>query len=1147
MSDHLETFIEPELEVRIVALVLGEASDFEKEELERLMEENPELALFRNRMTLLHGMLEEIGEGESVDDEAEDWKLPTEKRGKLLETLGEKPAAVEDSDVLVPERPAVWNRTWFRGLVASAAALAFLVLPAFFLLSTSENRSAASYGGTSDRLESMLLADSASIEDHSRAVDQDGAEFFFSDSREDVIDQKVRTRRLAQKPRGSEVDNLSVLSVTAGSEIQSPALNEELRESVSDQNIRGLSQSLAGESDETAIRNFRTVSPRVAEEPSAATIDDLISQATTAAPAEDSPMAFGINGVAFPGPSDELEFDFVAPESEEAPAPFPTMPAPGQGVATSPRSAGKGLFGRLFGREPRQGDQPEETPPKSHRLDETMEMDLDVAANEAFELTDEEVAEVETLGRRNLRLTDRVDRESEGIADKRSSGWMSGNRTIQSNAKADDQTGEVEAESLAVTEPVRDGLVNKPDEGNSHSLFKRADAKKSMEAESAPFAAPAGDVGLRLAGTETGMAEAEVTRRLGDEIAAAREKLERSRELLSSSGEVDTVRRQMAEIRTQIEEQEIEISEKKGVLGIESSEVEKSDDLSRIAAELTKLRKDQNPPQSPTVGYATDYDFQAPGASESESSILKDVQVDNLAENNSEIRTQLEELEALQIELKEIRQITQRVFADASIQSPDQIREMLTALQDELVRTTEKNRELHETILKRESLPREVLATEQPFSTFSLHVGDVSFKLAHASLTKGQWPDAGRIRIEEFINAFDYPDPIPGERDRVSATIEQAIHPLMQQRNLLRISMRTAAEGRNSATPLRLTFLIDSSGSMARFDRRETLRRAFSQLVGQLRESDRVNLISFARKPRLVSEGVPGDRGEELVELVATLPEEGGTNLEAALELAFAKARETFDGRAQNRIILLTDGAANLGDADPERLSRLVESMRNQGIAFDTAGVGAEGLNDEILEALSRKGDGRYYLLDSPEDADDEFARKIAGALRPAAKNVKVQVEFNPRRVGKYQLHGFEKHRLKKEDFRNDKVDAAEMAAAEAGVATYQFEPLPDGEGDVGSVSVRFLDMATGQMVEKRWPIPWQPTLPRLEESPEALRLASIGTFTASKLKGDPLGDLVEWSDLAEMTGSLSPPTQKQPAVTQLNEMISRARAIAGQ
>ncbi len=309
----------------------------------------------------------------------------------------------------------------------------------------------------------------------------------------------------------------------------------------------------------------------------------------------------------------------------------------------------------------------------------------------------------------------------------------------------------------------------------------------------------------------------------------------------------------------------------------------------------------------------------------------------------------------------------------------------------------------------------------------------------------------------------------------MACQIEQAIHPFMMQRNVLRISLRTSATGRPANIPLRLTLLLDNSGSMERPDRRQAIRKAFEALAAQVKPNDQVTLISFANQPRLLAERFSGSQVADLVQLVETLPSEGGTNLEAALKLAMEKASEgiTPDNAAglQNRIVLMTDGAVNLGDANPASLSQLVLQMRDQGIAFDAAGISAHELNDAVLEALTRQGDGRYYLLDSAEDASAGFAEQIAGALRPAAKNVKVQVEFNPDRVGRYKLLGFEKHLLKQEDFRNDKVDAAEMAAAEAGVAMYQFEAKPDGRGDIGSVSVRFQDLATGTMIERRWPI----------------------------------------------------------------------------
>ncbi len=438
----------------------------------------------------------------------------------------------------------------------------------------------------------------------------------------------------------------------------------------------------------------------------------------------------------------------------------------------------------------------------------------------------------------------------------------------------------------------------------------------------------------------------------------------------------------------------------------------------------------------------------------------------------------------------------------------------------------------------------ETNAAVEAFSTFSLHVSDVSFKLAAAALAKGEWPEASKIRIEEFVNAFDYGDPLPGKNERVSCAVEQGIHPFLQQRNVLRVSMRTSAEGRAANTPLRLTFVLDNSGSMERADRQATVRKAFSLLSQQLTPIDQVTLISFSRQPRLLAENISGTEAGKLVQLVEQLPSEGGTNIEAALQLAFEKTASHKTPGAQHRIVLLTDGAVNLGNANPESLSRMVESMRESGIAFDAAGISADGLNDEVLEALTRKGDGRYYLMDSQEDADDSFVQQIAGALRPSASNVKVQVEFNPKRVGQYKLLGFEKHLLKQEDFRNDAVDAAEMAAAEAGVAMYQFEARPDGEGDVGSVSVRFRDLSTGEMVEHRWPIPYEPDAARPDQATPSLRIATAAAMLAAKLKGETLGETVDLQTLSRLIDGIPSHVQSHLRIQQLKAMIEQARQL---
>ena len=441
-------------------------------------------------------------------------------------------------------------------------------------------------------------------------------------------------------------------------------------------------------------------------------------------------------------------------------------------------------------------------------------------------------------------------------------------------------------------------------------------------------------------------------------------------------------------------------------------------------------------------------------------------------------------------------------------------------------------------------LSLETLTSDEPFSTFSLNVSDVSFKLARtALLDNNSFPEGAKVRVEEFVNAFNYGDQAPSLSEKVACHIDQAAHPFLQQRNLMRVSMQTAAAGRAASQPLRLTILLDKSGSMERADREESVLRTMQALAKHLGAADLVTAVAFARQPHLIADQLSGDRADELVGLVAATPSEGGTNLEEALKLAGSLATRQFDDNATNRIVLITDGAANLGDADPESLKEKIIALRQRGIAFDACGVGADGLNDTTLEALTRKGDGRYYFLDRPEDADANFVRQLAGSLRPAAKNVKVQVKFNPERVSRYRLAGFEKHRLDKEDFRDDKIDAAEMAAAESGNAIYQFEADPQGSGDIGEVSVRFLDTSSGQMVERSWPIPYQANAPRLSEAKPAIQLAATAAFLGEKLKGGPAADSIDLAELAPITNQLRN-TNRAPEVQQLIQMVERARSL---
>ncbi|PWU20704.1 MAG: hypothetical protein C5B50_03375 [Verrucomicrobia bacterium] len=398
----------------------------------------------------------------------------------------------------------------------------------------------------------------------------------------------------------------------------------------------------------------------------------------------------------------------------------------------------------------------------------------------------------------------------------------------------------------------------------------------------------------------------------------------------------------------------------------------------------------------------------------------------------------------------------------------------------------------------------EVQTKENAISTFSLNVSDVSFKLAAASLEKGVMPEPASIRSEEFINAFDYRDPEAAPGAPVAFAWERAAYPFAQNRDLLRFSIKTAAQGREQGRPMNIVLLMDNSGSMERADRVQIIREALRVLARQLQAQDRLSIVTFARTARLVVDGAPGSQAAQVVEQVSGLTPEGGTNLEEAMNTAYETALRHYLPGGINRVVLLTDGAANLGNVQPEELKKKVEANRKQGIALDCFGIGWEGYNDDLLEVLTRNGDGRYGFVNTPEEAATDFAGQLAGALQVAASDVKVQVEFNPARVTAYRQIGYAKHQLTKEQFRDNSVNAAQIGAAEAGNALYVIEVNPAGEGPVATVRLRYRLPGTNDYREQEWVVPYLGSAVALEKVSPAMRLAATASAFSEWLATSP-------------------------------------------
>ena len=440
----------------------------------------------------------------------------------------------------------------------------------------------------------------------------------------------------------------------------------------------------------------------------------------------------------------------------------------------------------------------------------------------------------------------------------------------------------------------------------------------------------------------------------------------------------------------------------------------------------------------------------------------------------------------------------------------------------------------------------EILTRDNAFSTFSLNVSDVSLKLAAASLEKGRMPDAASIRSEEFINAFDYRDPEAATGQPLAFTAERARYPFAHNRELLRFSIKTAAAGRQAGRPLNLVLLLDTSGSMERADRVVIIREALRVLAAQLQPQDTVSVVTFARTARLWADGVPGDKAGETLGKVSGITPEGGTNLEEAMRLAYETARRHYLANGINRVVMLTDGAANLGNVDPNALKQKVEANRRQGIALDCFGIGWEGYNDDLLEQLSSNGDGRYAFMNSPDAAAGEFAAKLAGALQVAAQDVKVQVEFNPQRVVSYRQIGYAKHQLTKEQFRDNSVAAGEIAAQEAGNALYTIETKPDGAGPIATVRVRYKVPGTTDYRERSWNVDYRGNAPALEQSSAAMRLAATASAFSEWLASSPFAQEVTPDQLLGCLSGVPEVYGADPRPKQLEWMIHQAKSVSG-
>jgi Ca-activated chloride channel family protein len=329
-----------------------------------------------------------------------------------------------------------------------------------------------------------------------------------------------------------------------------------------------------------------------------------------------------------------------------------------------------------------------------------------------------------------------------------------------------------------------------------------------------------------------------------------------------------------------------------------------------------------------------------------------------------------------------------------------------------------------------------------PLSTFSIDVDTASYANVRRFLTDGALPPAGAVRIEEMINyfRFDYPQPSGGAP--FSITTELTMAPWNPRHRLALIGLQGRAIEHRDPAPRNLVFLIDVSGSMMPPDKLPLVRTAMRLLTDVLTENDRVAIVVYAGNSGLVLPSTSGDQKERIHHALARLEAGGSTNGASGITLAYEVARRNFIHGGVNRVILATDGDFNVGVTNQSDLVQLIERERATGIFLSVLGVGTGNLKDSTMEKLADKGNGNYAYLDSVHEARKVLVREAGSTLETIAKDVKIQVEFNPREVSAYRHIGYENRLLQHEDFNDDTKDAGEIGAGHSVTALYEIVPV---------------------------------------------------------------------------------------------------------
>ncbi len=432
---------------------------------------------------------------------------------------------------------------------------------------------------------------------------------------------------------------------------------------------------------------------------------------------------------------------------------------------------------------------------------------------------------------------------------------------------------------------------------------------------------------------------------------------------------------------------------------------------------------------------------------------------------------------------------------------------------------------------------------DDKLSTFAIDVDEASYIMTRSYLHDGNLPPQEAVRVEEFVNHFDYGYQAPSS-ERFSLFIDGSPSPFGRNYRLLQFGIKGRVIPNENRRPAVLTFVVDVSGSMAREDRLGTVRKSLRMLVDQLNDDDLVGIVAYGSVGYVVLEHTSISQKETIIRAIEMLQSSGSTNAEEGLVIGYNLAEKYFKQGSINRIILCSDGVANVGRTGAEDILKRIESQVKKGITLSSIGFGMGNYNDIMLEKLGNKGNGYYAYVDNLEQARKIFVDNLTGSLEVIAKDVKIQVEFDETKVDHYRLLGYENRDVADEDFRNDAVDGGELGPGHSCTALYEVRLKDSASGSIGKIAIRFKNPDTDEVTEISRDIQTSQFAGEFESKDASFRLAAVAAEFAEVLRGSIWAKETELSALVPFAQRISNDMKSNSDAIELMDLISKAAKL---